>query len=138
MISIIQGGIAKDERGSIRFVNDFNMSEIKRFYVIENKDLNIIRGWRGHRIEKRWFYVLTGAFVLNVVKIDDWCSPLKTLPIEKVIISSEDQQVVMIPEGLATSFQAISENSTLLVFANFEIQNAVNDDYVWPSDYFLI
>src|SRR5690606_23447518 len=68
----IHGGIAEDHRGSIRFVNDFDMAAVKRFYIIENKDTETIRGWRAHRIEQRWFYVLEGAFSLKAVKIDDW------------------------------------------------------------------
>ena len=49
-IAQITGGIAKDHRGQIRFVNDFDMTEVKRFYIITNKDTELIRGWRAHRI----------------------------------------------------------------------------------------
>jgi len=34
MINYIQGGIAKDHRGEIRFMNEFDMSLVKRFYII--------------------------------------------------------------------------------------------------------
>lgn len=40
----IRGGIAKDHRGQIRFVNDFDMSLVKRFYIIKNADTEIVRG----------------------------------------------------------------------------------------------
>lgn len=88
MITHIQGGIAQDERGQIRFVNDFDMTEVKRFYIIKNKDIDLVRGWRGHRIEQRWFYVLSGAFSLDLVQIDDWIQPSRELLVENCVMSS--------------------------------------------------
>lgn len=40
MIKTIKGGIAEDHRGHIRFVNDFDMTEVKRFYIIKTKTPN--------------------------------------------------------------------------------------------------
>jgi len=137
MVDVIQGGEASDQRGSIRFVNDFDMTEVKRFYIIENGDSNIIRGWRGHKMEKRWFYVLSGQFKLSLVKIDNWANPNQDLPVETMLISAIDQQVVVVPEGYATAFQAVESSSKLMVFANYGIENAKNDDYLWPQDYFF-
>lgn len=137
MVDVIQGGEASDQRGSIRFVNDFDMTEVKRFYIIENGDSNIIRGWRGHKMEKRWFYVLSGQFKLSLVKIDNWANPNQNLPVETMLISAIDQQVVVVPEGYATAFQAVESSSKLMVFANYGIENAKNDDYLWPQDYFF-
>lgn len=37
MIKTIKGGIAEDHRGHIRFVNDFDMTEVKRFYIIKKQ-----------------------------------------------------------------------------------------------------
>src|SRR5690606_41963258 len=71
-INTIQGGIAEDHRGHIRFVNEFDMTQVKRFYIIKNKDTDLVRGWRAHRIEQRWFYVLSGSFSVDLIKIDDW------------------------------------------------------------------
>lgn len=136
MVKFIKGGIASDQRGSIRFVNDFDMTEVKRFYIIKNENTEVIRGWRGHKMEKRWFYVLSGGFYLDLVKIDNWENPSQDLPIERLVITSNDQQVIMVPDGYATAFQAIEDSSQLLVFANYGIDNAMKDDFVWPVDYF--
>ena len=137
MRNIILGGIAKDHRGQIRFVNDFDMSLVKRFYIIKNQDTELIRGWRAHRMEQRWFYVVSGSFELSLVKIDDWGSPSKTLEIEKLNIKADDQQVVHVPVGFGTAFKALEAGSELLVFADYGIENAKNDDYTWPVDYFV-
>lgn len=135
--STIIGGIAKDHRGQIRFVNDFDMSQVKRFYIITNADTELVRGWRAHRIEQRWFYVLSGAFELDLVKIDDWENASSNLPIEKRLLKAADQQVIHVPVGYGTAFQALEVGSELLVFADYGIENAKNDDYTWPVDYFV-
>lgn len=137
MIENIQGGIAKDHRGQIRFVNDFDMSDVKRFYIIKNTDLNLIRGWRAHRIEQRWFYVLSGSFQIDIVKIDNWDEASKNLSVRTEIINSSDNKVLHLSSGYGTAFQALEENSELLVFSNYGIENAVNDDYTYPLDYFI-
>ena len=80
---IIEGGKFKDDRGEIRFVNDFDMTEVKRFYTIFHPDTSIIRAWQGHKIETRWFYCTEGIFDIRAVKIDNWGNPsdiLKTPP----------------------------------------------------------
>lgn len=133
----ILGGIAKDHRGQIRFVNDFDMSLVKRFYIIQNADTSIVRGWRAHRIEQRWFFVLSGAFWVDTVKIDNWESPSPDLPVERTLLSAGDPEVFHVPAGYGTAFQAQHPGSELLVFADHGIEHAKNDDYTWPETYFV-
>ncbi|MGX1639425.1 hypothetical protein [Sphingobacterium sp. NPDC055431] len=137
MIENIQGGIAKDHRGQIRFVNDFDMSLVKRFYIIKNTDLALIRGWRAHQIEQRWLYVLSGSFAIDIVEIDNWDNPSRDLPIIKEILKSDENRVFHLSSGYGTAFQALEENSELLVFSDFGIDNAVKDDFTYSLDFFL-
>lgn len=137
MINFIQGGIAKDIRGQIRFANDFDMSLIKRFYIIKNTDLDLVRGWRAHRIEQRWFYALSGKFSVDVVKIDDWNHTSTELIVENIILDSSKNQVLHLSSGYGTAFQALEPESELLVFADYGIENAEIDDYTYPLDYFV-
>lgn len=137
MIQTIKGGMASDHRGTIRFVNEFDMTQVKRFYSIRNADAELVRGWRAHRIEQRWFYVLSGSFVLDLVKIDDWDNASVTLPVERRILRAEEGEVLHVPVGYGTAFQAMEEGSELLVFADYGIEHAPNDDYTWPVDYFV-
>ena len=136
-VEIIKGGISLDNRGQIRFVNEFDMSSVKRFYIIKNSDTELIRGWRAHRVEQRWFYVLSGSFELNIVKIDNWTNPSIDLTIETIKLSADDLQVVHLPVGYGTAFKALEENSELLVFSDHGIEHAPFDDYTWPVDYFI-
>ena len=136
-ICTIQGGIAEDHRGHIRFVNDFDMTQVKRFYIIKNKDTDLVRGWRAHRIEQRWFYVLSGSFSLDLIKIDNWENASPGLPVERRILRAVDKKVLHVPVGYGTAFQALEPESELLVFADYGIDHAKNDDYTWPEDYFV-
>ncbi|WP_293926420.1 WxcM-like domain-containing protein [Sphingobacterium sp. UBA6320] len=137
MIDFIKGGIAKDDRGQIRFVNDFDISLVKRFYIIKNVDLTLVRGWRAHRIEQRWFYILSGSFAIDIVRIDDWETASTDLPVERLFLSTNENQVLHLSAGYATAFQSLEENSELLVFSDFGIENAPYDDYTYPLDYFI-
>ena len=51
------------------------MQEIKRFYIIHQKDTSIIRAWHAHQHEKKWFYAVKGSFTTAFVKIDNWEKP---------------------------------------------------------------
>lgn len=135
--TLTTGGIAKDVRGQIRFVNDFDMTAVKRFYIIKNSDTGTIRGWRGHQIEQRWFYVLCGTFIVKLIAIDNWNNADKKLPVEVLELRAEEGKVLHVPAGYATAFQAKIEDSELLVFADHGIDHASNDDHVWPTDYFV-
>ncbi|WGQ12755.1 WxcM-like domain-containing protein [Sphingobacterium faecium] len=137
MINFIAGGIAKDYRGQIKFVNDFDMSLVKRFYIIKNADTELVRGWRAHQIEQRWFYVLSGSFSVDIVQIDNWEKPSNNLPIENITISDDDMQILHVPIGFGTAFRALEANSELLVYADYGIENASNDDHTYPLDYFV-
>lgn len=137
IVESIKGGIAKDHRGQIRFTNDFDMTQVKRFYIIQNADTVLIRGWRAHRMEQRWFYVLSGAFALDLVQIDDWEKASPELPVDKRILKADEQQVLHVPVGYGTAFQALEAGSELMVFADYGIENAKNDDYTWAVDYFV-
>lgn len=137
MIDFIKGGVAADHRGQIRFVNDFDMTNVKRFYIITNADTELVRGWRAHRIEERWFYVLSGAFVVDIVKIDDWEKASADLPVEQEIMRASEQRVLHVPTGYGLAWRALEPNSELLVFANSKIEDAKLDDYTYPVDYFV-
>lgn len=135
-IQFITGGEANDHRGQIRFVNDFDMQLVKRFYIIKNADTELIRGWRAHKIEQRWFYVLSGSFELSIVKIDNWEKPSVKLQVDKYTIASYDSKVVHVPSGYGTAFRALESQSELLVFADYGIEHAPMDNYTWDYTYF--
>lgn len=137
-LKIINGGIHTDERGTITFINDFDMQLVKRFYRIKHYDIHTTRGWRGHRIEQRWFHVNIGAFRIKLIAIDDWNSPDPTLRQKEIMLRAEENSVLHIPAGYASAIQATVANSEITVFADYGIDHAQHDDYLFPTDYFKL
>ncbi|MDD2300181.1 MAG: hypothetical protein PHU69_11155 [Fermentimonas sp.] len=48
--TIIKGSNS-DNRGSMRFVNDFRFDYVRRFYFFKHADPEIVRAWQGHQFE---------------------------------------------------------------------------------------
>lgn len=134
--TLIKGNIFSDDRGSLSYNNDFNASQIKRLYCIENKNLDFIRGWQGHTIEQRWFTVTQGAFEIKVIKIDDWNSPSKDLKPLTFTINSNGMDVLHVPQGHITSIQAVAEQSKLLVMSDY-VLGETKDEHRYAIDYFI-
>ncbi len=129
---LIGGGQFEDERGAVRFINDFDMTQVVRFYEIVPKDEKIIRAWQGHKVEKKWFYCLTGSFTINIVEVDDFLSPSDDLRPIRIDLSQEIPKILSVPGGFATGIKASSANSRLQIFSNFDLEESKNDDYRFP------
>ena len=126
---IISGGIHSDERGSISFINEFDFSEVKRFYNIYHSSTEVVRAWQGHKEESKWFYVSSGSFKIVLVKIDDWdLGRTANLPLEFHLEFSKPQ-ILFIPGGYVNGFQATTSDSKLMVFSDFTIEESKNDDF---------
>lgn len=132
---IIMGGSHSDARGALRFNNYFDAIDIKRMYLIENKDATFVRGWQGHRIEQRWFSVPQGSFKIELIAIDNWEKPSKKAEIITYILDSEKLDVLHVPKGYISSIQSLSIGSKLLVMSDYRL-NEINDEYRFPIDYF--
>ncbi len=125
---LIDGGIFSDFRGRLFHVNDFDMTIVKRFYTIENSISQPIRAWQAHQKESKWFYVVKGCFLIGLVLPDNWENPSQNLQVEKIILSETESKVLYIPPGYANGVKALEENSKLMVFSNFTIQEATTDN----------
>ena len=68
-IKLIDGGLAVDDRGTVRFVNDFDFNGVKRFYQVENHQKGFIRAWHGHKKESKYVYVSSGTALVGVVDL---------------------------------------------------------------------
>jgi len=135
-MTIIQGNIHTDYRGTIRFVNDFNLTGIKRFYTITHPDIETIRAWQGHKLETKYFYVTKGSFVVNWIKPDNWERPSKNIVIKAHILTDSNSEILVIPPGHINGFKALEPGSILIVFSDFTLGQSLQDDYRFPSDYF--
>jgi len=132
---LISGDSFQDHRGEIKYNNEFDVTSVKRMYIIENIDTVFVRGWQGHKIEQRWFTAVAGGFEIELIKIDDWENPSKELEIITFEICNKSADVLHIPQGYISSIRAICKGSKLLAMADYRI-NEIQDEYKFSSDYF--
>lgn len=131
--SIIKGGQHKDDRGTVIFLNEFDMTPVKRVYYTEHSSTSVIRAWQGHKIERRWFFCVQGAFQVKLVKIDDFENPSDHLEVDTFILRKEEPTVLSIPKGYANGFKALQENSLLMIFADRHFGEEPQDQYKFDN-----
>ena len=132
--TLIEGSNFKDERGTLSFFNTFDMTEIVRMYEIAPSNTKSIRAWQGHKVEKKWFYCNAGAFMINLVQVDDFENPSPLLKPKRIVLDAKNPEILEISGGYATGFKASKENSKLQVFSNFSLDESKNDDFRYPIE----
>lgn len=132
---LIEGKKHQDTRGTIKFNNVFDASGVKRIYTIENSDTNFVRAWQGHTIEKRWFTVLKGKFIIQLIKIDNWECPNPDSEILTFEINAEGLHVLYVPPGFVSSIQSMESESQLLAMSNYFL-GEVDDEQRFDKNYF--
>lgn len=135
ILYLIKGGKHSDKRGKLCYNNDFDLSEIKRFYTIENESSETMRGWQGHKIEKRWFAAITGSFKIELRAIDDWENPSQDCQMLIFELSSNELDVLCVPKGYVSKIADLESGSKLLVFAD-HLLGEVKDEYRFDIEYF--
>ncbi len=131
---LISGANFTDDRGELNFFNAFDMSSIVRFYEIQYHNMDIIRAWQAHRDEMKWFYCHTGAFVMQLIEVDDFEQPSALLKPKRIILEANNPTILELSGGYATGFKALEENSALQVFSNFSLEESKNDDFRYPIE----
>ena len=134
----INGGIAVDDRGSVRFVNDFDFTDVKRFYQVENHRVGFIRAWHGHYKEAKYVYIPRGAALIGAVSLEYYqqldMPGIGTVPGDlynkpfKVVLSDKKPQVLYIPAGYANGFKTLEPNTIIQFFSTSTLEDTLNDD----------
>jgi dTDP-4-dehydrorhamnose 3,5-epimerase len=118
---LIRGDVFSDNRGTLKSVNDFNMSSILRMYSIE-PNFGAIRAWQGHKLETKWFYVVKGSFLVKTMNME-------TLHVHQYQLSSIEPKVLEITGGNFNGFEALEAGSILTVYSDFDLQKSKSDDF---------
>ncbi len=126
MITYI-GGISVDDRGSVRFVNDFDFTNVKRFYQVENHREGFIRAWHGHRHEGKYVYVTSGTALIGVVNMD-------TELISVHVLSAKQPRVLFIPPNNYNGFKSLEDNTSIMFFSTSTLEESKGDDIRQPHD----
>lgn len=131
---IIEGAIYQDERGRVSSCNGFNFADVQRMYMIAPSSSGLVRAWQGHKFEEKWFFCTDGSFEVKLVAINDFENPAADLSADHFILEAAVPQVLFVPAGYANGFKAMTENSRLMVFSNFNLTESTADDYRFPAD----
>ncbi|MDD5638544.1 MAG: dTDP-4-dehydrorhamnose 3,5-epimerase family protein [Candidatus Pacebacteria bacterium] len=132
---LIEGGLAIDDRGQLTFVNDFDFSNVKRFYMVENFSQDVIRAFHGHVKEEKYVLVISGSAIIAVVEMDDILKPKKSNEVHRFILSSKKPSILHIPAGYANGFRALEKNTKIIFFSTSSLEESKGDDYRFPYDY---
>ena len=133
-----RGGNHKDERGTVKFCNDFNMESIRRMYTTTPSIENPIRAWQGHKLEQKWFYCSKGSFIIHLYKPVNWNTPSKDLKPLLFELNEFDSNVLWIPGGYINGFKSLKENSELIIFSDKALSDSQSDDFRYDVDLWLI
>jgi dTDP-4-dehydrorhamnose 3,5-epimerase-like enzyme len=132
---VTEGGNHTDLRGTLLYNNDFDLSLIKRMYMIENLSTDFVRAWQGHQIEQRWFSVIKGSFRIQLIAIDHWDEPSTNLERFTFVVDSGKLDVLHVPSGYVSSIQSLEQGSKLLVLSDY-LLGVIQDEYRYEVDYF--
>lgn len=132
---LINGNRIFDNRGSVRFNNDLNFKNIKRFYTVHNYVKNFIRAWHGHLHEEKFIGCLKGTFQISAVKIDDVKKPNKKNNIHNFFLNHSNSNFIHIPKGFANGSMSLEDNSELLIFSTSSVKESLDDDIRYDSKY---
>jgi dTDP-4-dehydrorhamnose 3,5-epimerase len=125
---LIEGGLSVDDRGSLRFVNEFDFAGVKRFYLVTNHRAGFVRAWHAHRHEAKYVSVLNGAAIVGAVKIDDWENPSRDSKVERYVLSAHKPCVLHIPPGYANGFMSLTDDAVLIFFSTATLEESRGDD----------
>jgi dTDP-4-dehydrorhamnose 3,5-epimerase len=126
--TLIKGGLAVDDRGTLRFVNDFKFDGVKRFYMVENHQQGFIRAWHGHAKEAKYVFVVSGSALLVAVPLE---AASKNTPLEafyKTVLSDSSPAILKIPGGYYNAFKTLTPNCRVMFFSDATIDQSMNDD----------
>ncbi len=130
---LIKGGLAGDDRGRLTFANDFDLSQCRRFYVVENFAPRTVRAWHAHKHERKWVMALSGAALAACVRIDDWEDPSPDAEVERFVLDAATPSVLSIPAGYANGAMSLLPDTKILYFSDASLDDSKGDDYRYDA-----
>lgn len=145
--TLIEGGLAVDDRGAVSFVNGFDfagasmMPPVRRFYLVSNHQIGMIRAWHGHKKEAKYVTAVSGTALVCAVGMDNWIPQTRftmrgdASEIHKVILSASKPAVLFIPPGYANGWMSLTPDARLMFFSTSTLEESKIDDYRFPARY---
>ncbi len=124
-----------DDRGIVSFVNAFDFKEVKRFYTVCNHRAGFVRAWHAHRNEAKYVYLARGSALVAAVKIDNWESPSRDLPVERFVLSADKPSILYVPKGYGNGFMSLTPDALLFFFSTSSLEESREDDIRFDARY---
>ncbi len=134
-VTLIEGGLVVDDRGIVSFVNAFDFKEVKRFYTVCNHRAGFVRAWHAHRNEAKYVYLARGSALVAAVKIDNWESPSRDLPVERFVLSADKPSILYVPKGYGNGFMSLTPDALLFFFSTSSLEESREDDIRFDARY---
>lgn len=131
-----EGNNSNDDRGILFHNNDFDLSPIRRVYTIENKSKYYFRGWKGHKIENRWFTCVKGKIRVYLTSIENLENRINKY--QYFELNENKMDVLFVPAGHATLIKQITANSRIMAFSDWLIGESNDENLRWPNDIFQL
>ena len=135
---IFVGGLHRDIRGEVRYVNEFGFQGVDRFYTVHPSGVGELRGWVGHRRDRKWFSVPKGAIRIGVAQPKGWAPVSREAAVQAFLLTADAPAVLEVPPGFFTASVALQPDSILTVFSSGAIETAGTDDFRVSSDYWSL
>lgn len=132
---LIEGACAVDVRGKVSFCNGFDFDGVKRFYMVENSQVGMVRAWHAHKHETKYVMMLKGEAIIAAVKIDNFGKPSKEAKVDRFLMNAEKPTVLYIPPGHANGFITLTKNAQIIFFSTNTLEESKNDDYRYDPRY---
>jgi dTDP-4-dehydrorhamnose 3,5-epimerase-like enzyme len=130
---LIPGGCSADDRGRVYFANDFDPSQCRRFYLVENFAQGTVRAWHAHRHERKWVMPISGATLACCVEIDDWTSPSPESEVHRFVLDASQPSILSIPPGYANGAMSLTPDAKLLYLSDAILEESMEDDIRYPA-----
>jgi dTDP-4-dehydrorhamnose 3,5-epimerase len=144
----IQGNLFTDDRGTIRFINDFDpyTSGIRRIYHVQDHQVNYIRAFHGHLRENKYVYVAKGTALIAAAKLEydenikGYCLSQTA---NKFVLSDTTPKILFIPKGYANGFKTLEQGTIITFYSTSTLEESKGDDIrfdyntldIWKEDY---
>lgn len=121
--------VSGDDRGTfVPFLAEANALPeqpglaVKRIYYVYNYGRGVIRGFHFHKIEWKYFVVVSGAAKIVALNPD--------LPEEKFVFvsSARKPELIIIPPGFANGWVSLEENTVLVCGSTSSFEESIKDD----------
>jgi dTDP-4-dehydrorhamnose 3,5-epimerase len=141
-----------DDRGILTCSDEFTFNDVKRFYMVENHDINFIRAWHGHEKEEKYVHVISGAILIGLVPF----SGPSSFPgesgllfsknvdfVEKHILSSVSPKILYIPPNYFNGFMNLERDTKIMFYSTSTLEESKSDDIrldynhwnIWEKNY---